>query len=617
MFEKDFKKLEQLLRKTSKYNFKSFSMYLSDYSKEDITLLVIEYLIHKHIDLDNKYINNCIKYLFNYNNYGNDIRILNGIEVLMEKLNNLKFSSFDQQDYIASFIIKLTNYKLSLEKLRNIDGSTYECAHYLIFNVRNVNYVEELIKTNPNIINLAKNDKTIIIRVFNELSNLILNSIDNPLLLYYIKIIDLMFKYSFEHLDISKSIINNILNNIKEKSLNFPKEKKEKINIIIGNIRNKMKNPDSNIDTIKKLQIIYNINTNYGLYDPYDDKNYYEDMTNEFALTIDDYTTGLHDDAITIKKLSNGNTLLIVYTADTAASILEDGAWDRELRQKGETIYTSNGHHHLFDYGTAYKYFSLLCNRDRKVIAYIYEFTPKKELVSFDIKRAIIRVKYNLSPNIIDEAFNKNKRGVRGNLNSNDLLNNLLMFKEFFMNSNLQITSNYQQLKNIFKQKEEESSISHSIVENTMRLVKQTVAVRAFDLSIPFCYTNNTTKMEKNILGMLDEYKKDPTNVALIESLNKIYNPSFYSIENLGYSNGAMKANCEITNPIRKYMSIVNSRLAKKFIIDKTSIKSKDEINLLKKLRKICEEENRRVLLNLEYTKEASKILKKERNNRS
>lgn len=66
------------------------------------------------------------------------------------------------------------------------------------------------------------------------------------------------------------------------------------------------------------------------------------DLRNEWIVTIDGADAKDLDDAISIKKLPNGNFEIGVHIADVAEYVREGSVLDREAYQRGTSIYTPN-----------------------------------------------------------------------------------------------------------------------------------------------------------------------------------------------------------------------------------------------------------------------------------
>ena len=60
------------------------------------------------------------------------------------------------------------------------------------------------------------------------------------------------------------------------------------------------------------------------------------------VVTIDSKHTRCHDDALSIKLLSNGNYLIEISIADVAQLIKSNSSIDQDIRERDETIYIKN-----------------------------------------------------------------------------------------------------------------------------------------------------------------------------------------------------------------------------------------------------------------------------------
>lgn len=627
--KKDFERIDNLFKSNYEFNYPLLLNTFNDYDYDTILLLVIDYFNSKYDVLTNEIIYKLFNYLGNITTYTKIVSFSNMKSSFDELLRNIKNLSSKKNPSLQKFLLEnynlINTFVISHNNTLTFDKNSFEFIMYMIKNVRKLEYCEEIFKNFPEILTIKKNGKYIINRVLSEYTDLIINSPNNPLINYYNQIFDFICKYSYKYVNSEER--SNIIIKFENTKISLNKKEidiktRKKIDTTIDNIICKLNGKKYNFKDLETLQLYYNINPNSKEYILYRDYHERKDYTNKLAFTIDDAHAGLYDDAISFEKNKDGTILLSIYITDPASSVLLNSNWDKELRNKSETIYMAEHTVHLFNYDLAKEKFSLDVNKNRKVLAYLYHYTPDMQLIDFKIERALINVKKNFNNNEIDRLFYRDRNNY--SLSNTELLNVLKDLKIFIEKVGFDINkiNRYHELKTIvrniygtnYKNRTiKNNNIGSIIISILMLLVKNTTALLMEQNNYPFIYINNSFKLDDNLSNLIETYHINPNNNELIRYIKKIITPSTYGVENLGHNGLGFKANCEITNPLRKYVSLESSRLVKQFEIDKVILNSREEENLINYLDKLCKEQNQIYFCHQEYIKNVKTLIKKSR----
>lgn len=628
--EENLKRLGQIIKGNTKINYENLLEFFPTANYDEILMLVIRYFNDNIDSLSDNDIYRLFHFLDKVSTYTKIVsfsKLKIDLELFVSNIQKIsKTKNIEIGNYLNNVNDIVTKFLDSKDEVAILDHNSFEFVMYIIKNVRKLEYCEEIFKNFPEILTIKKNSKYIINNVLNEYIHLILHSPDSLMINYYNQIFNFITKYSYKNID--ENTKSEIISKLEKTRVDINKKNinqttKKKIDLIINSLISRLNGSKFRIYSLNNLNLYYNININYKDYALYNDKHKRSDYTNLLTFTIDDSKSGLLDDAVSFKKNLDGTYTLGIYVADNSGAILRNTPFDKELRNRSETIYMLKNHIHLFDYDFAYKNFSLIVNTTKKVIAYIYRFSPEFDLIDFKIERAIINPKKNFSHHEVDDIFNKS----RNNISNRELFEILKQLRIFIEKVGFDIDqiNSYHEFKTItrnlygtnFKNRlidgEKSKDIGSLIISILMILTKNTVALEMYKKNYPFIYINNGFKLDDKLTNLLNNYKENPNNKEIISYIKKLPISSTYGIENLGHNGLNIEANCEITNPIRKYMSIESSRLVKQFLIDKVVLSSKDEENLRHYLDKLYKEQNQIYFNHQLYINEAKTIIKKNR----
>ena len=132
-------------------------------------------------------------------------------------------------------------------------------------------------------------------------------------------------------------------------------------------------------------------------------------------------------------------------------------------------------------------------------------------------------------------------------------------------------------------------------------------------LNIPFIYRVNTSNVDLKLIDQIKEIKEikeEEMSKQILECINNIYNPSYYSPYNLGHNGLDLSSYCHITVPIRNYASLLSQRLECKYLIDNKYISDKQIYEDENKIKEVVNYVNDRIFYNDEYCIEYKQKIK-------
>src|SRR5512135_1649147 len=115
------------------------------------------------------------------------------------------------------------------------------------------------------------------------------------------------------------------------------------------------------------------------------------DYRNLPIVTIDGETARDFDDAVTVRRLENGNFELQVHIADVAHYVTEDSALDREARLRGNSVYFPDRAVPMLPIELSTDICSLRPHVDRLVMSCAMEIDHQGEILGYQLNPAVIR----------------------------------------------------------------------------------------------------------------------------------------------------------------------------------------------------------------------------------
>ncbi|MGL5643508.1 MAG: ribonuclease R [Metamycoplasmataceae bacterium] len=347
------------------------------------------------------------------------------------------------------------------------------------------------------------------------------------------------------------------------------------------------------------------------------------DLRDKLIVTIDGESTKDFDDAITVKKLDNGNYFLGVYIADVAYYVKEDSEIDKQAFSRGTSIYLIDKVIPMLPEVLSNGICSLNPNVDRFVLALEVEIDNFGKAINPRLFPALINSKHRLTYNQVAD-YQTNEYILK----DNELVN---MLKESYELSNiLSIKKNKEgyidfeieepiiqldengKTKNIISKSRKSSEI---LIENFMVFANETVSKIVSDLKVPNIYRIHEKPSDEkimmfqsmlNILGVKITLPHSGSPIEFSKAINSIKDVRFddliklsllrtmqkakYESNNIGHFGLASEYYSHFTSPIRRYPDLILHRIIWEVMIKKNKDYAKEMVN---KIDLICSQSSK------------------------
>ena len=327
------------------------------------------------------------------------------------------------------------------------------------------------------------------------------------------------------------------------------------------------------------------------------------DLRNEQIFTIDGDDTRDIDDAISIKKLNNGNYLLGVHIADLGYYIEEGSPLDNEAMARGTSVYLVDRVIPMYPHKLCNGICSLNPDVDRLTISCVMEIDEKGKVVDHSLFPSVIHsrkqmtykcVNKLLEEGVVEEGYEPFEKDLL-------LMNELSVILRKKMISKGYINFDVDEAKILVDEncvpieiKRREQRTGEQLIENFMVIANETVAEHIFYMNLPFIYRVHEYPREERIRDFLSfvntlgyhyngnlkdlnprvvqgllEYLSDKKESKILNNLLlRCMQKAVYSSENIGHYGLASKCYTHFTSPIRRYPDTTVSRLLHTYLFN-------------------------------------------------
>ena len=123
------------------------------------------------------------------------------------------------------------------------------------------------------------------------------------------------------------------------------------------------------------------------------------------TVTIDGADSKDFDDAISVRKLDNGNYELLVHIADVAEYVREGSSLDKEALSRGNSVYLPDRVIPMLPERLSNGECSLNPDVERLTISCAMEIDDEGHVVNYDISESIIKSNYRLIYDDVSDMF--------------------------------------------------------------------------------------------------------------------------------------------------------------------------------------------------------------------
>lgn len=334
-------------------------------------------------------------------------------------------------------------------------------------------------------------------------------------------------------------------------------------------------------------------------------------FTDDMVITIDGDDSKDFDDAVNLKRLTNGNFELSVHIADVSHYVKEHTAIDKEALNRGTSIYLVDRVIPMLPEKLSNGICSLNEGVVRLVLSCIMEITPKGKILSSEIVSGYIKSKYRMTYSNVNKIFAGDNTLIE---KYNDIYQMLCDMKElsqslrkvrearggldFDIKEMHVCVDEYGKPIDVVSR---ERGIAEMMIEDFMLAANETVAETLYRLQYPCCYRvheepnkerlNNVNNMlkptglkisgidkgikPKVLQSLMNNIKDMPMESAINTLLLRAMAKARYDSRSIGHYGLAAQYYCHFTSPIRRYPDLQTHRMINDLIINPNDFENK------------------------------------------
>lgn len=333
------------------------------------------------------------------------------------------------------------------------------------------------------------------------------------------------------------------------------------------------------------------------------DKKGREDLRDLLTITIDGADAKDLDDAVSLKRLGNGNFELGVHIADVSHYVRENTALDKEAYARGTSVYLVDRVIPMLPHKLSNGICSLNPHVDRLALSCLMEVNGRGEVVSHRILESVINSDYRMTYTAVREiledgtpALLEQYAEILPMLEDMEELRQILGEKRRKRGS---VNFDLPESKIILDEngkpidiKPYEKSIATNMIEEFMLVYNETIAENSFWQEMPFMYRSHQEpdedkleKMEQFLRGfgyylrkkdgeihprelqkVLQKAEETDEERIITRMVLRSMMQARYTAENGGHFGLAAKYYCHFTSPIRRYPDLEIHRMIKKML---------------------------------------------------
>lgn len=334
-----------------------------------------------------------------------------------------------------------------------------------------------------------------------------------------------------------------------------------------------------------------------------------KDLRNDIVFTIDGQDAKDLDDAVSVKKLENGNYKLDVHIADVSYYVRENSLLDKEAQIRGTSIYMLGRVIPMLPRELSNGICSLNECEDRYTLSCTMEINSKGNVVSSDVYKAVINVTKRMNYHDVQAILDNSNKEITKKYK--DYISNFKLMEELakilknkraeqgYLNldipeSKIDLDINGR-VTNISKY---ETSFANEIIEQFMLKANETIAEKFFWLDAPFIYRvheepdiDKVKELNKFLYNfglkvkivnekvyptefakILEEVKQKDEEKVVSNLILRTLKVARYESENQGHFGIASKYYCHFTSPIRRYPDLFIHRIISNYLENKYNV---------------------------------------------
>ena len=327
------------------------------------------------------------------------------------------------------------------------------------------------------------------------------------------------------------------------------------------------------------------------------------DLRDTVIFTIDGDDTKDIDDAISIKKLSNGHYELGVHIADVSYYVKEGSPLDNEAMERGTSVYLVDRVIPMLPHELSNGICSLNPNVDRLAISCVMEFDSNGKQIKYDIFPSVIRSRIQmtykkvnsiLEDNVIPEGYEDFADDLRIMKELADILREMKVRRGYIDfdvdEAKILVDENCVPTDVVLRNR----GTGEMLIEDFMIAANECVATHIYFMNLPFIYRVHDMPKEEKIRSYLSfignlgyqipgnikdfkpksmqkliEYLSDKKEFKILsELLLRSMQKAIYQKENIGHYGLASSCYTHFTSPIRRYPDTTVHRLLRTYLFN-------------------------------------------------
>lgn len=336
------------------------------------------------------------------------------------------------------------------------------------------------------------------------------------------------------------------------------------------------------------------------------------DLTNWEIFTIDGKDTKDIDDALSFKRLDNGNYLVGVHIADVSHYVKENSPLDKDAFSRGTSAYLAGKVIPMLPHELSNGICSLNPNEERLALSCIVEFDKNGNVVHHDIWESVIKSNIKMNYDAVNDILKHGivAKGYESHVDSLKGLNELALILRNKRLENGAVEFDRPELKVILNDEGEVSDFSvriqdlaENLIEEFMLIANETIDKHLSDNGLPCLHRvhdiPNRERLEEfiNLLSIVGyRYNKYSAEACcydtrhlqelalhirntgklsemLSTNMIRCMSRAKYSPVNIGHCGLAKTNYCHFTSPIRRYPDLTIHRILKELVLSDENIK--------------------------------------------
>ena len=328
------------------------------------------------------------------------------------------------------------------------------------------------------------------------------------------------------------------------------------------------------------------------------------DLRDVEIFTIDGDDTKDIDDAISIKKLSNGHYELGVHIADVSHYVTEGSPLDNEAMERGTSVYLVDRVIPMLPHELSNGICSLNPGVDRLAISCVMEFDSEGKQIDYEIFPSVIKSRIQMTYKKVNSILENNEvpEGYEPYEASLRMMGNVAKILRKMKENRGYIDFEVDEAKILVDEACVPTEIvlrdrgtGEKMIEDFMIAANECVATHIYFMNLPFVYRVHEIPKEEKIRSYLSfignlgyqipgdikdfkpksmqrliKYLSDKPEFKILSSLLlRSMQKAVYKPENLGHYGLASKCYTHFTSPIRRYPDTTVHRLLRTYLFNK------------------------------------------------